>query len=750
MIRLATLLLGLLLIGLPPSMIGELEAQTPTRPEVTSLRFEGNETFPDRMLRNAIITRESSCRSFVLAPFCWGGAEFAEDRAFLTPRTFRDDYARVQLFYYVRGFRQAQVDTVMDRSAENEVEITYRIDEGRPIRITQLRITGFEGDAREGLAQNLPIAEGEPLDLNRLDFARDTLTQRMRNRGYAHTDVLRNIDIDLVSYEAQVEFDVFSGPFTRFGEIQIEGNERVSERVIRRMLPFQEGFQYSQASLFEAQRNIYNLDIFRHASIEQDLEHQPDSLVPLRVQVNEGDAHRVRMGGGWNTAECFTAESRWSSRNFQGGARRLVFRGGLSNLGTSQLEESICSGAGSEEFGDLNWVVSADFTQPFVLSPRNTLSVSVFAERQSLQDVFVRQALGLNLTLTRNIGRGTPLSLFYRPQLARLEAAEVFFCTSFLVCDPQEIDILQDFNLLAPVGISFSRDRTNRAFSPTAGYTVLADVEHASAVTGSDFDYERIVAETSQFLGITNEIVVAARIRGGWLGAGRFRGLEATEGGPRPRIAHPQKRFYAGGANSVRGYAQNQLGPEVLSVEVDELIFAREEGMDPVCGAEAVAELSCDPAGLAQDRFFVRPTGGGNLLEGNVELRFPVFQPHLRGGAFLDFGQVWDSSAGFSFGELVLTPGLGLRYSTPIGPVRVDLAYRPQRSERVRVITSALRAFDPDRDRPGDRIEGPDGERIDWVRLDELALLEPRYLLEDDPGFSWRRLQLHFSIGQAF
>ncbi len=750
MSRVSILLLGLLLVGLSLFMTGELEAQTPTRPEVTSLRFEGNETFPDRMLRNAIITRESSCRSFILAPFCWGGAEFAEDRAFLTPRTFRDDYARVQLFYYVRGFRQAQVDTVMDRSAENQVSITYLIDEGRPIRITEMRITGFEGDARAGLADNLPIQEGEPLDLTRLDFARDTLTQRMRDRGYAHTDVLRNIDIDLVSYEAQVEFDVFSGPFSRFGEIQIEGNEKVSESVIRRMLPFQEGFQYSQAAIYEAQRNIYNLEIFRHASIQQDLDHQPDSLVPLRVQVNEGDAHRVRMGGGWNTAECFTAESRWSSRNFQGGARRLVLRGGLSNLGTPQLEDSICSGAGSEEFGDLNWVVSADFTQPFLMSPRNALSASIFAERQSLQDVFVRQALGLNLTLTRNIGRGNPLSLFYRPQLARLEAAEVFFCTSFLVCDPQEIDILQDFNLLAPVGVSFSRDRTNRGFSPTAGYTVLVDLEHASAVTGSEFDYERIVAETTRFLEITSDVVVAGRIRGGWLGAGRFRGLEGTDGGPTPRIAHPQKRFYAGGANSVRGYAQNQLGPEVLSVEVDELIFPREEGMDPVCGPEAVAELSCDAAGLDQDRFFVRPTGGGNLLEGNVELRFPVLQPHLRGGAFVDFGQVWDSSAGISLGELVMTPGLGLRYSTPIGPVRVDLAYRPRRSERVRVITSGLRAFDPDRDRAGDRIVGPDGETIDWVRLDELALLEPRYLLEDDPGFSWRRLQLHFSIGQAF
>lgn len=732
---------------------GELEGQTPTRPEVTSLRFEGNETFPDRMLRNAIITRETSCRSFILAPFCWGGAEFALDRAFLTPRTFRDDFARVQLFYYIRGFREARVDTTLVRTEDHRAEITYRIQEGRPIRIVEMEVTGYDG--RDGrsvaeLGRGLPIQVGEPLDLNRLDFARDTLTQRMRNRGYAHSDVLRNIDIDRETYEARVEFDVFSGPLARIGEITVEGNEEVADAVIRRMLPFREGSIYSQELIFEAQRNLYNLEIFRHASITQDLEHDPDSLVPLRVQVNEGNTHRVRTGAGWTTAECFTGEARWSSRNFQGGARRLVLRGAVSNVAAPRLEDSICSGAGTDEYGELNWVISTDFTQPFIFSPRNALTASVFAERQSLQDVFIRRALGLNLTVTRSIGRSTPLSAYYRPQLASLEAAEVFFCSSFLVCDPQEIDVLVSSNRLAPVGLSFSRDRTNRAFSPTAGYTVAADVEHASSITGSNFDYERVVGETTRFFALTESLVLGARIRGGWLNAGPFRGLDVEEGQDRPKIAHPQKRFYAGGANSVRGYAQNQLGPRVWSPPLEDLIFPREDGADPVCSPAQVADLSCDAGPLPWDDRFARPGGGSNLLEGSLELRFPVLQPHLRGGAFLDFGQVWNGSGEASLSDVALTPGVGLRYSTPIGPVRVDVAYRPRRTERIPVITSGLRAFDPDRDAPGDRLQAPDGTALDWVPVADLALLDPRYRLEDDPGFSWRRFQLHFSIGQAF
>ncbi len=730
-----------LLLFAPP-----VPGQTPNRPEVVRLSFEGNESFTDRQLANSILTRETACRSFVLLPFCWADREFAKDRSFLNPRIFGDDYVRIFLFYRQRGYREVQIDTTIYRRTPTEVELTVTIDEGSPIRVGEIEFVGLEELEGRGVADNLPIRVGDPLNAIVLEAARDTLTQRLRNMGYAHVDVLRFQNIPTDSYDASVGFDVFTGPLARFGEIEVAGNVKVEDQVIQRMLPFRPGSLYSQELLFEAQRNLYNLEIFRHASIIQDLEHHPDSLVPLRVEVNEGDTHRVRSGGGWNTAECFNAESRWSSRNFMGGARRLVLRGRVSNLLTPTLEDSLCRGAGTDVYGELNWLVSADFTQPFIGSPRNSLSASIYAERQSLQDVFVRQAVGVNLAFTRRFGQFTPVTLSYRPQLASLDAAEVFFCTSFLVCDPLEIDLLQASNLLAPVGLSYSRDRTNRAISPTGGYTLLADVEHASRNTGSDFAYERAVGEATWFQALGPDMVLATRIRGGWLNARPFRGLR-TEGGDERVVAHPQKRFYAGGANSVRGYAQNQLGPRVVTVGVEDLLFPRNDDPAP-CTPEEVADLSCDASGLPDGRFFARPTGGGRLVEGNVELRFPV-AGLLRGAAFADFGQVWSGGAA-GRDNFVVTPGVGLRYSTPIGPIRVDLAYTPSTGPRLPVVTSLIRPFDPDRDAEADRIRGADGQVLDWVALQDLALLQPRIPFEVREGFSLRRLQLHFSIGQAF
>ena len=709
---------------------GELEAQDPNRPEVVDLSFEGNRAFEDRALSGAILTRQTMCRSRVLEPFCWMGREFALDRAYLNPRWLRDDYIRLHLFYRQRGYTEVQVDTVVSRPTETTARVTFRIQEGTPQQVASLEFVGLEElEGGQALTRNLPIRVGDPLNRVVLEATRDTITRRLRNQGYPHTEVLRNLDLPPPGeYDARVEFDVYTGPFARFGPIEVTGQEQVEERVVRRMLPFQEGSEYRRELLFEAQRNLFNLEIFRRARVIQDLEHVPDSVVPVRVEVVEGRAHRVRGGGGWNTAECFSAESRWVSRNFMGGARRLVIRGRVSNVLTSTLEDSLCRGAGTGEFGELNWLISSDFTQPFLFSPRNTFSASIFMERQSLQDVFVRRAGGLNLVLTRTLGRATPLSLSYRPQRVRLSAAESFFCASFLVCRPEDVGLLQGSNFLSPVALSLSRDRTDRAFNPTRGYRILGEVEHASGATGSTFAYERAVAEVVSFREIFGDAVVAFRVRGGWVGPRTFEELRGQEGVD-PRVVHPQKRFFAGGANSVRGYAQNRLGPRVLTVPVDSLITDRgDEG--PLCTPESVLDRTCDASPLDDRAFMVIPSGGSALLEGSLELRFPVWGENVGGAAFLDFGQVWTGGRDVDLDDLAFTPGLGVRYQTPVGPIRVDVGYRSIRAEHLRVITAV-------------------GGLSDDLEPGQLTVLEPLVLYGDADRFR-RSLQFHLSIGHAF
>lgn len=728
-----------------------LEAQTQTRPEIVSLSFDGNRAFSNTALSNAILTRQTTCRSMLLriTLFCTFNADFAVDPAFFNDRVFAQDYVRVQLFYHRRGYREVQVDTTIERRTPTSVALTFHIDEGEPVRIVSLDVLGSDDLPGGPVGEGLPAGPGDPLNFILLEAVRDTITERLRDRGYAHAEVLRGTFIPDGTRDAEVEFDVYTGPLARIGPIGIEGNEQVTETVIRRMLPFREGSVYSRSQIFEGQRNLYGLDIFRHAAILPDLDHVPDSVVPLRVQVNEGNARRVRTGGAWTSSDCFATEARWSSRNFMGGARRMVLRGRVSNLLTSALEESICSGAGTGEFARLNWLASAEFTQPWIFSPRNTFTGAIFAERQSVPDVFIREALGLNLALTRTVGGVTPVTLSFRPQRGRLSAAEVFFCTNFLVCNPRDIEILEATNLLSPVALAATRDRTNRLVAPTGGYTAALELEHASRYTGSDFEYGRAVAEATGFLELPADVVLGGRLRGGWMRASAFRGFRGTER-EGTRIEHPQKRFYAGGANSVRGYAQNQLGPQVVTVGVEALIFPADEDTEAICAPTQIADLSCDPAPLADASFTTRPTGGSVVVEGNLEARFDLGGEHLGGVAFVDFGQVWSERGNARLRDVRFTPGVGLRYGTPIGPIRVDVAYRPPARRVLPVITSQIRPFDPAVDPPDRRIHDRDGEPIDWVLVDELARLENPLSIDEPRGFSWRRLQLQFSIGHAF
>lgn len=744
MLRLVFALL-VLSAALPSALQGQ------GRLEVTRLTFEGNETFGSKELAGAIDTRATACRSVVLAPFCWIGAGFASSPAYFSRRSLQRDMARLAIFYYRRGFRETKVDTVLTYPDSAQIAVTFVLDEGRPVTVDSVTFVGAE-ELGEELLRNLPLRAGDPLSVLQLDATRQAVITRLQNLGFAYADVLQNYFIDAdAPYHAWIEYDVDPGPAARFGPMFITGNDKISDQVVRRMLPFQEGGPYSREAILAGQRNLYSLEIFRHASINERMSFVPDSIVPVQVTVNEGNVHRIRTGAGWSTAECFAVEGRWISRNFLQGARRLQLRLRLDNLGADGLDQSICPQAGSGVYGKVNWQLSADFTQPWVFSARNSIALGVYTERRSLPDIFVREGVGANLAFIRSVARSASLAVSYRPQLSTVEAAGVIWCANYLVCTPTEIEVLQQPNWLSPMGLSLTRDTRNNALNPTNGSRLLVDYEYADQRTGSDFAYQRIIGELSLARRMPGW-VGAARIRAGFIEPQPFQQLEGVQGAS--EITHPQKRFYAGGANSVRGYAQNQLGPKSLTTDVQNLLAPvgqTEQGLLPApCRPEEVVDLTCDASPLSDNRFTVRPRGGRALLEGSVEARFPLFGPRAEGAAYVDFGQVFDETQRFGLQEMEFTPGLGVRYFTPIGPIRVDVAYRFTGGEELGVLTEQIREFDPDVDDPANRLIGDAGQPIDWVKTDELAPLLPQVLYNESGALSLSRFQLHLSIGQAF
>jgi outer membrane protein assembly factor BamA len=263
-------------------------------------------------------------------------------------------------------------------------------------------------------------------------------------------------------------------------------------------------------------------------------------------------------------------------------------------------------------------------------------------------------------------------------------------------------------------------------------------------MTASDFSYVRLVGDITDYHTFTRGLVMAARLRHGWARA--LGGQDSTLG------VHPQKRFFAGGPNSIRGYAQYRLGPKLLTIDAAGRLARPVAENGAGCAAQSINDGSCDVQPLAEDMpdvFEVRPVGGAALLEGNVELRFPVYGDQLRGAAFLDFGQVWSTVRQIGFDDLVWTPGFGVRYFSAIGPIRIDIGYNAESAERVTVVTTEVRYCPTTVEEECEPIQ--DGIEYPFDKLDNTRTLRSLGEVLWNPRRSFfDRLQFHFSIGQAF
>ncbi len=435
--------------------------------------------------------------------------------------------------------------------------------------------------------------------------------------------------------------------------------------------------------------------------------------------VVEAALREVRTSAGFSTADFVQVEGRFTHNYWLGGARRLDVTGAVGNLGAEQLFSTFpfSLGNGFNANSDAQdaqaragryfaptYQVGADVRQRWFGSPRNTLGAGVFLHRRSSPGVFVDRGQGANVAFTRQVLERVPVSATYRFEVSRVEAGDIYFCVNFGVCDVSTVRALQGQQRLSPLALTASVNRTDDPLFPRRGVLARFEAEHASRFTASDYRYNRVTAEASTYrrLGFRGGSVLALRARGGWVGA--LAGTNTAVGVSRAaidggaEILHPRKRFYAGGSRSVRGFGENQLGPRVLTVDPNVLTgrtisggdtsYATAPGCRPPIDVQACFAARRDS--LTDDAFTPRPLGGTTLLEGNVELRFPVWQ-QLWGAVFVDGAILGERSLGdIATGTQAITPGVGVRYVSPVGPVRVDVGFRPRLVERFPVVTETV------------------------------------------------------------
>ncbi|MGH7470923.1 MAG: BamA/TamA family outer membrane protein, partial [Longimicrobiales bacterium] len=274
-------------------------------------------------------------------------------------------------------------------------------------------------------------------------------------------------------------------------------------------------------------------------------------------------------------------------------------------------------------------------------------------ERESEPSVYQRRAKGGRILVTRRLAARSLLTGGFDIERGSTLASPAVFCIAFEICVPETIEELTQSRWRNTIGLSLSVDRTDLPLDPTAGHYLRSSTAWAPPWLLSDVTFLRWDGEGAKF----------HEFRPGWVAAfslrlGTF--FKSSTISPMGDFLPPEERFYAGGAYTVRGYGQNQLGDGVYVTD------------------STVVDTDGEEIPHNSARFV--PLGGTALGIANAELRLPspVFGRRMRLALFVDAGaigtqNIWELSGS----EWKVTPGVGLRIQSPVGPARIDVAYNP-------------------------------------------------------------------------
>lgn len=737
-----------LALGAALCATGNARAQeSAATPRITHVTFVGTHGLRHEVLRDSISTQGTRCRGLLLKPLCAiSSSSYFVEKHYLDRAEVPRDELRIRVIYFRAGYREARVSSAVTPAQQDEVNVTFTIEEGPATRISAANVRQVtEVLTSRRIHQTLLPRAGELFNVSHITSARIQMVAALWDRGYGDAVIRDSSRIDAATHTAVLNLIIDPAPRTTIDTVLIEGNARVTTQTIRGLLDLHERGSYRRSEMTAAQRRLYETEIFRQTLVGvsdvSDVSDAPDSAKTVMVWVREAPFRAFRVGFGFNTTEFGQGEFKYTLYNWLGSARRLDVRLATGNLFAPQLYgKSIFGNAAPLGIGDgvdarflqPNWEIGATFSAPLVLDARASLGFGVSTHRRSIPGIVIDRGYGANSSLTWRFANHAPGSLTYQFEETRVEAGDLYFCINFGVCALNTIGALRGTHRLAPLALTALAERSDDPLAPTRGYNVRFALEHASALTASDFRYHRATVDVSKYIP-QRRSVLAMHIRAGWVTALKGTGGALGVGDDEEGILHPRTRFFAGGARSVRGFGENQLGPRVLTIDPAHLLRPADTTL-VACTVASITDGTCDPNIARSSQFVSRPLGGNTLIEGSIEYRVPITHT-MKFAVFVDAGLVRGRRLDLpSISRAAITPGFGIRYKSPIGPVRIDLGIRPNLSEDAPVVTQIL---------------GADST----LHLAELKTPKRYNPLEGTTGFLRKitgRLQLHLAIGEAW
>lgn len=680
------------------------------RPDLTGcpveeLRFEGAYGVDADDLATHLATAETRRTLF--------GAVVVDYETF-DPAVLERDLERIERYYRARGYYEAHVRAArVTPRGDDGVAVEIAVDPGLPVLVgsVTLELAGVrpgpetfevlgalkdvEAQAAEDAERGL--ARGKAFDEQNYDGLKRALIRAMANSGFAYADVEGRVDVDLATRTARIRLTPKLGPPCTFGAITVRGSSEVPEAAVRRAIGFDEGEPYSRSKLEQAEQSLAELSVFASVEVEPGLSPPgapPTARIPVRFTVRPGKLRSVKLGVGATLgAELEThLVGGWEDRNFLGGLRRLSIEAkpGLvlypTNLSYLHSPTDVLPEVQSR----------LEFRQPQLLDARTTglarIAYNRFrVEQQSSAetvDVCYRDSrsgaaevapactivgydeyvgtLGVeryfdDLFTSRRVklgGEGQRRGRWlYLAELAHWQIDDPF---SFNAAEPPpsyELVIIRHLETLAWLDLRKNADDLPDPFSPNKGAYLGMSFQYAGL--GGDTKDVRLRPEARLYAPISRDVTLGFRAVLGLLFPENY-GDSLDDATPAALRGDEQaftrdmqllsfRAFFSGGPYSNRGYPTNGIGPRAVVLDTS-------------------------------DNRKLIVSGGRTLWESSLELRFTLVEELagglLAGAVFADASDVTRGEGQLRLTHPHVSAGFGLRYDTPVGPLRADVGYR--------------------------------------------------------------------------
>jgi len=550
------------------------------------------------------------------------------------------DRAAIEELYRGNGFLGVQVRSEVNKSFKgqaNLVAITLNIDEGVQTKIEGVRLEGIAESDRDVITEYVSADPGQPYSILTVNSDRDRILNLLYQTGYSEANLDVKIERGSTPDTVQIVYMIQGGEQHLVREVVVTGLDRANKSLVDKRIRLKPGDPLSNTEVFASQRRLYDLGIFaRVDTAQQNQEGQEISKILLfnleeasKYSFNGGlGAEIARIGGGITSFDSPAGGAGFSPR-ISLGANRTNFLGLGHTIGAqtrlSNIQRRVLLSYLAPQFRD---------------SDRFSITTTALYDDARNVRTFNSKRLEGSLQLAQRLNLSN--SAQYRFTYRRVTIDQ-----NTIKVDPALIPLLAQPVRVGSFSSTFIQDRRDDPVDAKRGRYTTVDFGVASKAFASSTNFLRLLTRNSTYHKVGRDIIFARSINLGILTPYRNAGLSSQTDIPLP------ERFFSGGAYSHRGFPENQAGPRDLKTGF--------------------------------------PLGGKALLTNNFELRFPLVGDNLGGVFFHDAGNVyselkkvsfnWKQDGLTDFDYMVHSVGFGIRYRTPIGPVRIDLAFTPNSAQ---------------------------------------------------------------------